>query len=249
MQRILIIEGVAQARRRLAAMLVSAGYLVGKADGLPAAHQLLECQPHDLLLLGNDSAGSPALSVFLQWQAGRGEGAGPSGCPVILLIEDADERARIAALRAGADDVLGRPFADEELLARIEAVLRRCRRDTGLPAETAPDGSGLTLDLQRLQVLAGDRPVPLGPTEFRLLSLFMRNPERALSRLQILERVWRSNTHVDERTVDAHVRRLRRALQDTGHDGLIQTVRGVGYRFAGDVGGASAANAPGPVRG
>ena len=234
MQRILILESGDEARRELAALLASAGYLVSVAGDMAAAGQLLEDHSHHLVLVGNGGSGWPE---------------GPASSAMILLIDGAGEAERIAGLRAGADDVMGRPFADEELLARIEAVLRRCHRDAWTPAEPSADNSGLTLDLHRLQVLAGNQPVQLGPTEFRLLSLFMSNPERALSRTQILERVWRRNTCVDERTVDAHVRRLRRALQDTGHDGLIQTVRGVGYRFAGDVGAASAANAPGPVRG
>jgi two-component system, OmpR family, phosphate regulon response regulator PhoB len=251
MQRILILESGDAARRELAALLASAGYLVSAAGDTKAASRELDDDPQDLLLLGNGDAGDDALALLRRWPEGGGTDplGGQPGCPLILLIDGAGEAERVAGLRAGADDVLGRPFADEELLARIEAVLRRCRRAPARKAEPSFDCSGLTLDPHRLQVLAGDQPVQLGPTEFRLLSLFMSNPERALSRTQILERVWRRNTCVDERTVDAHVRRLRRALQDTGYDGLIQTVRGVGYRFAGDVGGASAANAPGPVRG
>jgi two-component system phosphate regulon response regulator PhoB len=242
MQRILILENGDEARRELAALLASSGYLVFAAADLDEAGHQLDDHPHppDLVLLGNGNAGADALALLQRWQDGNGVTGAPGGqasSPVILLIDGAGGAERVAGLRAGADDVLGRPFADDELLARIEAVLRRCRRGAWALAEPSTDNRGLTLDPHRLQVLAGDQPVSLGPTEFRLLSLFMSNPERALSRTQILERVWRRNTCVDERTVDAHVRRLRRALQDTGHDGLIQTVRGVGYRFAGEVGG------------
>lgn len=237
MQRILILENGDAARRELAALLASAGYLVAVAGTLDTPGQLLDDHPRDLVVLGNGTAGDDALALFQRWQEGN-SGTGSPGNqvngPVILLIDGAGEAERVAGLRAGADDVLGRPFAGDELLARIEAVLRRCRRSPWPPTEPSAYHGGLTLDLHRLQVVAGDQPVQLGPTEFRLLSLFMSNPERALSRTQILERVWRRNTCVDERTVDAHVRRLRRALQDTGHDALIQTVRGVGYRFAGE---------------
>lgn len=227
MPRILIVETSATTRRSLALLLARAGYPVSEAADAEVAAGLLEDSPHDLVLLGR---GADALELLRRWQ----DVDGLTGWPVILLVDSPGEAERIAGLRAGADDVLGRACAGEELLARIEAVLRRCRRAIGEHHAEPAGGSGLRLDMHRLQVLAGDRPVPLGPTEFRLLSLFMSNPERALSRTQILERVWRSNTCVDERTVDAHVRRLRRALQVTGHDGLIQTVRGVGYRFAGE---------------
>lgn len=226
MSRILIVETSATTRRSLASLLARAGYPVSEAEDAEVAAGLLEDSPHDLVLLGR---GADALELLRRWR----DVDGLTGWPVILLVDAPGEAERIAGLRAGADDVLGRACAGEELLARIESVLRRCRRGLRENHGEQPDSSGLRLDMHRLQVLAGDRPVPLGPTEFRLLSLFMSNPERALSRTQILERVWRSNTCVDERTVDAHVRRLRRALQDTGHDGLIQTVRGVGYRFAG----------------
>jgi two-component system phosphate regulon response regulator PhoB len=111
------------------------------------------------------------------------------------------------------------------------------------------EARGLTLDVRSLRVTAGKKAVLLGPIEFRLLNLFMSQPERALSRTQIVDRVWRANAYVDERTVDAHVRRLRAALEPSGHDGLIQTVRGVGYRFsAAEVGGPVPAPSTAPDR-
>jgi two-component system phosphate regulon response regulator PhoB len=116
------------------------------------------------------------------------------------------------------------------LLARIEAVLRR----SDAPKNGVPDVreyAGLELDIRSLRVSADKKPLKLGPIEFRLLNLFMSHPERAMSRAHIVSRTWANNVYVDERTVDVHVRRLRSALQPTGHDRLIQTVRGIGYRF------------------
>ncbi len=138
----------------------------------------------------------------------------------------------MAGLKAGADDYVTKPFGRDELLARVQAVLRR----TGAALVTADQDvrrfEGLSLDVRSLRVTAGEKPVHLGPIEFKMLNLFMTQPERVLSRSQIVDRVWRINAHVDERTVDVHVRRLRMALKATGHDDCVQTVRGVGYRLS-----------------
>jgi two-component system phosphate regulon response regulator PhoB len=123
--------------------------------------------------------------------------------PIIMLTARSDEQDKVTGLDAGADDYITKPFSPRELLARIKAVLRR---------------RGVTLDL--------------GPTEFRLLHFFMTHAERVHSRAQLLDQVWGDHVFVEERTVDVHIRRLRSALEESGHDGLIQTVRGTGYRFS-----------------
>ena len=149
--------------------------------------------------------------------------------PVIMLTARAEEGDKVAGLEGGADDYITKPFSPRELLARINAVLRRA-----LPAEGTDriDIEGLVLDQSSQRVSAGERTVALGPTEYRMLAFFMTHPERVYTREQLLDRVWGGNVYVEERTIDVHIRRLRKALEEFGYDRLIQTVRGSGYRFS-----------------
>jgi two-component system phosphate regulon response regulator PhoB len=149
--------------------------------------------------------------------------------PIIMLTARADESDKVTGLEGGADDYVTKPFSPRELVARINAVLRRA-----VPggAKDVVDAEGLRLDQAGHRVMAGDRSVALGPTEYRLLSFFMTHPDRVYSRSQLLDRVWGGNVYVEERTVDVHIRRLRKALEDHGFDRFVQTVRGAGYRFS-----------------
>ncbi|HLW25767.1 MAG TPA: phosphate regulon transcriptional regulator PhoB, partial [Steroidobacteraceae bacterium] len=149
--------------------------------------------------------------------------------PVILLTARAEEQDKISGLDGGADDYITKPFSPRELLARIQAVLRRAS-----PAGAADvmEVQGLRLDDSSHRVSAGEQEIPLGPTEYRLLHFFMTHPERVFSRGQLLDRVWGGNTYVEERTVDVHIRRLRKALEPFVLERLVQTVRGAGYRFS-----------------
>jgi two-component system phosphate regulon response regulator PhoB len=149
--------------------------------------------------------------------------------PIIMLTARGEEDDKVRGFEAGIDDYLTKPFSPRELLARITAVLRRASPGGG--AETV-EVHGLTLDLAGHRVTANGTTVPLGPTEYRLLSFFMTHPERVYSRGQLLDRVWGGNVYIEERTVDVHIRRLRAALEPSGHDALVQTVRGAGYRFS-----------------
>jgi len=149
--------------------------------------------------------------------------------PLILLTARGAEVDKVLGLEAGADDYVTKPFSPRELLARIRAVLRRRRPEVG---EEVLEAGGLKLDPAARRVLAQGRVVSLGPTEFRLLQFLMAHPERVHSRAQLLDRVWGDHVFVEERTVDVHVRRLRAALEPYGLSGLIQTVRGAGYRFS-----------------
>lgn len=148
--------------------------------------------------------------------------------PIIMLTAKGEEGHRVSGLEAGADDYVPKPFSPRELVARIQAVLRRA---TPAGVDEAIDIEGLVLDPVSHRVTANALPLELGPTEFRLLQFFMTHPDRAFSRAQLLDHVW-SNVYVEERTVDVHIRRLRKALEPSQHDHLIQTVRGMGYRFS-----------------
>jgi two-component system phosphate regulon response regulator PhoB len=149
--------------------------------------------------------------------------------PVIMLTARAEEGDKVAGLEGGADDYITKPFSPRELLARINAVLRRT---TPVEGTECIDVEGLVLDQSSHRVSSGERTVALGPTEYRMLAFFMTHPERVYTREQLLDRVWGGNVYVEERTIDVHIRRLRKALEEYGYDRLIQTVRGSGYRFS-----------------
>ena len=240
MRRILIVEDERAIRQLLSFTLTRAGYEITEAANAMAAIDEASRVYPDLIILDWQLPDMDGLRLLKFWRTDEAT----SRIPVIMVSARITEPDRVAGLRAGADDYITKPFARDELLARIEAVLRR--------AASAPDGipeirecAGLALDIRSLRVMAGSRSLTLGPIEFRLLNLFMSQPDRALSRKQIVDRVWRTDAYVDERTVDVHIRRLRSALEPSGHDRLIQTVRGVGYRFAAAPG---AADAPAPAR-
>ena len=149
--------------------------------------------------------------------------------PIIMLTARGEEVDKIRGLEVGADDYVTKPFSPRELNARIKAVLRRrSPQMTDDPIEL----NGLRLDPTTHRVTGNDKTIDLGPTEFKLLHYLMSNPERVHSRSQVLDRVWGDRVFVEDRTVDVHIRRLRLALEHTGHEDLIQTVRGVGYRFS-----------------
>jgi len=149
--------------------------------------------------------------------------------PIIMLTARGDERDKVLGLETGADDYITKPFSPRELMARIQAVLRR--RAPQMTEDTV-EIAGLRLDPVAHRVHGDGSPLDLGPTEFRLLHFLMTHVERVYSRSQLLDQVWGDHVFVEERTVDVHIRRLRSALEPTGHDRLIQTVRGAGYRLS-----------------
>jgi two-component system phosphate regulon response regulator PhoB len=149
--------------------------------------------------------------------------------PLIMLTARGEEQDKVMGLESGADDYITKPFSPRELVARIKAVLRRRAPETTEDTVSAGD---LCLDPATHRLTAGGKPVTLGPTEFRLLHFLMTHPERVHSRAQLLDQVWGDHVFVEERTVDVHIRRLRCALEPSLHDGLVQTVRGSGYRFS-----------------
>ena len=229
MDTVLIVEDEKAIRSLLSFLLTSAGYeTVEAADAISAIDLASRYEP-ELTLLDWHLPDMDGVKLLRFWKADEAT----KRMSVIMLSGEADTSDRVTGLNAGADDYITKPFAGDELLARVQAVLRRTKTRTNGNGETRLKRvNGLQLDVRSLRVVANDEPVHLGPIEFKLLNLFMSHPDRALTRPQIVDKVWRVNAYVDERTVDVHVRRLRRALQKSGHDRLIQTVRGVGYRFA-----------------
>jgi two-component system phosphate regulon response regulator PhoB len=149
--------------------------------------------------------------------------------PIIMLTARGEEEDKVRGLEAGADDYITKPFSPKELVARIKAVMRRV---TPTASDELINFSGLVLDPVAHRVSANDDRVDMGPTEFKLLHFFMTHAERVYSREQLLDNVWGTNVYVEDRTVDVHIRRLRKAISVHGHDSMIQTVRGAGYRFS-----------------
>ncbi len=149
--------------------------------------------------------------------------------PVVMLTARGEEEDKVRGLEVGADDYITKPFSPKELIARLKAVIRRV---TPTSLEDVIDVQGLKLDPVSHRVTADDVALEMGPTEFKMLHFFMTHQERVYSREQLLNNIWGTNVYVEDRTVDVHIRRLRKALEDAGHDKLIQTVRGAGYRFS-----------------
>ena len=204
--------------------LTRAGYAVAsRADAESALPALDGCLP-DLLLLEWDLPGQSGLSLVRRLRAQPRT----RDLPIIMVSARSGEHDKIMALESGADDYITKPFGPREMIARIHALLRR-RAPHGA-AETV-QMAGLRLDPGTQRVTAGARQLALGRVEFRLLNFLMHHPERVHSRAQLLDQVWGNHVVLDERTVDAHVRRLRSALQPSGHQEHIETVRGSGYRF------------------
>ncbi len=149
--------------------------------------------------------------------------------PIIMLTAKGEEDNKVFGLDAGADDYITKPFSTRELISRVKAVLRRTH---GIGTEQQMQAGNLTINTASQRVMAGDTEVQLSSTEYRLLCFFATHAERAYTRTQMLDAVWGSNVYIDERTVDVHIRRLRKLLKPHGAEQLIQTVRGTGYRFS-----------------
>jgi two-component system phosphate regulon response regulator PhoB len=221
---ILVVEGEPVTRELLAANLGHAGYRVSCAGDVARAEAMMREVRPDLLLLDWALPGDPGLSFARRL---RGS-ARTRDLPIVLLSARSDEQDKVAALEGGADDYVTKPFSMRELLARIKAVLRRRAPQLG---DEVVEACGLRLDPAARTLQAGGATVELWAIEFRLLRLFMTHAGRIFSRAKLLDEVWGDHVFVEERTVDVHIRRLRQALNPTGHDALIETVRGVGYRF------------------
>jgi len=226
MKRILVVEDEAAIREMLGFSLVKAGFRVEEAADAEQALLAIAANPPDLVLLDWMLPGMSGVDLARRLR--REELT--ATLPVIMLTARSDENDRVRGLETGADDYVSKPFSPRELIARIQAVLRRTRPEI---EDASIHISGLTLNPVDHRVQADEEDIELAPTEFRLLSFFMHHPDRVYSREQLLDRVWGRGIYVEERTVDVHIRRLRKALAMHSYDTFIQTVRGAGYRFSG----------------
>jgi len=222
---ILIVEDEPAVRELLAATLLGAGYDVQEAADATAAQDMVAEHNPSLILLDWMLPGMSGLQ-FAKWLKRDQQ---LSETPVIMLTARDEEDYKVQGLEAGIDDYVTKPFSTRELLARIKAVLRRAGSDG---TELIQVDGCLEMDLAQHRVLANGQSVPIGPTEFKLLHFFLTHQERVYSRAQLLDLVWGRDVYIEERTVDVHIRRLRKALEPHGLENLVQTVRGVGYRFS-----------------
>ena len=222
---ILIVDDEAAIREMVGFALERAGFRWLEAEDAATAQVVIADQRPDLVLL--DWMLPDMSGIHLARRLKREELT--ARLPIIMLTARGEEEDRVRGLEVGADDYVTKPFSPRELIARIKAVLRRSGQTE---TEARIECDGLHLDASGHRVTAGGAPVELGPTEFRLLHFFMTHAERVFSRAQLLDSVWGRNVYVEERTVDVHIRRLRKALEPQGHDRLVQTVRGAGYRFS-----------------
>ncbi|SHK19173.1 two-component system, OmpR family, phosphate regulon response regulator PhoB [Marinobacter antarcticus] len=221
---VLIVDDESAIREMIAVALEMADYECMEAADAREAHALIIDRQPDIILLDWMLPGASGIELARRLKKDETT----ADIPIIMLTAKVEEDNKIRGLEVGADDYITKPFSPRELVARLKAVLRRATP----PGIDAPiDVDGLTLDPSSHRVTANDSSLNIGPTEYRLLQFFMTHQERVHTRSQLLDQVWGGNVYVEERTVDVHIRRLRKALGER-HDYLIQTVRGAGYRFS-----------------
>ena len=222
---ILVVEDEPAIQELIAYNLKQAGHQPLRADNAEQAMNLVQSALPDLVLLDWMLPGQSGIDLARRLRSDRRTRT----VPIIMLTARSDEQDKLTGLDTGADDYITKPFSPRELIARIKAVLRR--RAPQMTDDVVQLG-GLKLDPTSHRISGNGDPVVLGPTEFRLLHFLMTHPERVHSRTQLLDQVWGDHVFVEERTVDVHIRRLRKALEPTRLDRLVQTVRGTGYRFS-----------------
>ena len=226
-RKVLIVDDEFAIRDMLRMALEIADFRCLEAENIQDAFTLVVDERPDILLLDWMLPGGSGLELLRRLK--RNDTT--RDIPVIMLTAKTAEDNVIQGLDVGADDYITKPFAPRELIARIKALLRRA---SGADEDERLQVSELLLDGESRRIFLADQPLDMGPTEFNLLQFFMSHPERAYTRSQLLDQVWGANVYVEERTVDVHIRRLRKALQtpDRDYSDLIQTVRGTGYRFS-----------------
>ncbi|TVQ40017.1 MAG: phosphate regulon transcriptional regulatory protein PhoB [Wenzhouxiangella sp.] len=224
-QRILVVEDDEGIRRMVVFNLERAGFEGIEAGDCQAARVAVADQRPDLILLDwmlPDQSGPEFARSLRRDELTR-------DIPIIMLTARSLEDDKVRGFDSGVDDYITKPFASREMIARINAVLRRTMPGG---ADDEVSANGLVLNVASHRVLANGSPVELGPTEFRMLKFFMTHQDRVYSRAQLLDHIWGGGVYVEERTVDVHILRLRKALAGHGYDKFVQTVRGAGYRFS-----------------
>lgn len=225
-EQILIVEDEPAIREMVVMTLEMSGFDSLQATDVSEAHQqVVDHRPALILLdwmLPGDKSGIDFCRMLKSDEL-------LSEIPVIMLTAKSEEDSKVHGLDAGADDYMTKPFSTRELISRIKAVLRR---SNALSADKAIEIGKLSLDPKSQRVMASGQIIDVGPTEYRLLAFFMSHPERAYTRTQLLDQVWGGNVYIEDRTIDVHIKRLRKLLRPHDCDKLIQTVRGTGYRFS-----------------
>jgi len=223
-QTVMLVEDEPEIREMLSFALTRAGFTTVGAASAEEALQLLDGPLPGVLIIDWMLPGASGIELARRLR--RDELF--AELPLIMLTARGEEADKLKGFESGIDDYVTKPFSPKELIARIRALQRR----SGGTADGRLTIGDLTVDLKSHRLTIGDTPIHLGPTEFRLLTFLMQHPDRAFDRAQLLDRVWGRSVYVEERTVDVHVLRLRRALKPCQLDGLIETVRGVGYRLS-----------------
>ncbi|BET95724.1 phosphate regulon transcriptional regulator PhoB [Xenorhabdus taiwanensis] len=224
-KRILVVEDEVPIREMVCFALEQNGYEAIEAEDYDTAIRRLSEPYPDLVLLDWMLPGGSGIQLIRQMKRDNNVKA----IPVIMVTARVEEEDRVRGLDVGADDYITKPFSPKELIARVKAVLRRI---LPIDSEDIIDMDGLILDPSSHRVSSQGQDLEMGPTEFKLLHFFMTHPERVYSREQLLNYVWGTNVYVEDRTVDVHIRRLRKALEIGDHAKMVQTVRGTGYRFS-----------------
>jgi two-component system, OmpR family, phosphate regulon response regulator PhoB len=222
---ILVVEDEPAIQELIAVNLEQAGFKPMRAISAEQAADMVRKELPDLVLLDWTLPGMSGVEFARRMRSARRT----QGVPIIMLTARSSEHDKLVGLDTGVDDYVTKPFSPRELNARIKTVLRRRAPQT---TDAVVSVGGLKLDPVSQRVSGNGHAVVLGPTEYRLLHFLMTHPERVYSRAQLLDHVWGDHVYVEERTIDVHIRRLRKALHESGQDRLVETVRGAGYRFS-----------------
>ncbi len=223
--KILVVEDESAVREMIHFVLEQSGYDVIDAASVAEAKSVLADAPPDLILMDWMLPGASGVEYTRELK----QDPVTWDIPVIMLTARGEEDDKVRGLECGAEDYVTKPFSPKELVARIKVILRRVAPHA---TEEPVQVGDMRLDPVSYRVTMSDQPIELGPTEFKLLHFFMTHREKVYSRSRLLDKVWGTNVYIEERTVDVHIRRLRQALEPFEMDGLIQTVRGAGYRFS-----------------